>query len=157
MWSPRGQSQVTYKHGKWYTFHKASGLTDCFVYWHNCREILSTCNMVKYTSLKHYMLGWHGLQSGFKFHQEAKAPFFLPKCFSSTSLQSLFYSFVVVLSLTCVWLFVSLWTAAHQASLSSAVSRSLLKLMSIESMMPSNHLILCCPLLLLPSIFPSIN
>ena len=49
------------------------------------------------------------------------------------------------------------WTAAHQASLSITHSRSLLKLMSIESVMPSNHLILCRPLLLLPSIFPSIR
>ena len=49
------------------------------------------------------------------------------------------------------------WTAAHQASLSFTVSRSLLKLMSIESVMPSNHLILCYPLLLLPSVFPSIR
>ena len=48
------------------------------------------------------------------------------------------------------------WVAAHQASLSFSISQSLLKLISIESMMPSNHLILCCPLLLLPSIFPSI-
>ena len=49
------------------------------------------------------------------------------------------------------------WTAALQASLSSTNYRSLLKLMSIESVMPSNHLILCCPLILLPSTFPSIN
>ena len=49
------------------------------------------------------------------------------------------------------------WTAAHQASLSITNSRSLLKLMSIESVMPSIHFILCCPLLLLPSIFPSIR
>ena len=49
------------------------------------------------------------------------------------------------------------WTAAHQASLSIANSQSLLKLMSIESVMPSSHLILCCPLLLLPSMFPSIR
>ena len=48
-------------------------------------------------------------------------------------------------------------TAAHQVSLSFTVSQSLLKLMSIESVMPSNHLILCCPLLLLPSVFPSIR
>jgi len=51
----------------------------------------------------------------------------------------------------------TLWTAACQASLSFAISQSLLRLMSIESMMPSNHLILCHPLLLLPSIFPSIR
>ena len=49
------------------------------------------------------------------------------------------------------------WTAAHQVSLSFTISRSLLKLMSTESVMPSNHLILCSPLLLLPSVFPSIR
>ena len=49
------------------------------------------------------------------------------------------------------------WTSAHQASLSFSMSQSLLKLTSIESVMPSNHLILCCSLLLLPSIFPSIR
>ena len=64
---------------------------------------------------------------------------------------------VVVQSLSCVWLFATPWTAAHQASLSITSSWSLLKLMSIESMMSSNYLILWCPLLLLPSIFPSIR
>jgi len=64
---------------------------------------------------------------------------------------------IVVQSPRCVWLFATLWAAAHQASLSSTVSRSLLKLMSIESVMPSNHLTLGCPLLLLPSILPSIG
>ena len=59
--------------------------------------------------------------------------------------------------LSCVWLFATPWTAARQASLSITSSRSLLKLMSTESVMPSNHLILCRPLLLLPSIFPSIR
>ena len=54
-------------------------------------------------------------------------------------------------------LFATPWTAAHQASLSFSISWSLLKLISIESVMPSNHLILCHPLLLLPSIFPSIR
>ena len=49
------------------------------------------------------------------------------------------------------------WTAAQQASLSFTLSQSLLRFMSIESVMPSNHLIFCCPLLLLPSIFPSIR
>ena len=62
-----------------------------------------------------------------------------------------------VQSLSRVRLFAAPWTAARQASLSITNSRSLLKLMSIESVMPSNHLILCCPLLLLPSIFPSIR
>ena len=62
-----------------------------------------------------------------------------------------------VQSLSRVRLFVIPWTAAHQASLSITNSQSLLKLMSIELVMPSNHLILCCPLLLPPSIFPSIR
>ena len=57
--------------------------------------------------------------------------------------------------LSCVRLFATPWTAAHQASLSITNSQSLPKLISIESEMPSNHLILCHPLLLLPSIFPS--
>ena len=60
-------------------------------------------------------------------------------------------------SLSCVWLFETPWTAACQASLSVTNSRSLLKLMSIELVMPSNHLILYRPLLLLPSILPSIR
>ena len=62
-----------------------------------------------------------------------------------------------VQSLNRVRLFATPWTAAHQVSLSITNSRSLLKLMSIESVMPSNHLLLCCPLLLLPSIFPNIR
>ena len=60
-------------------------------------------------------------------------------------------------SLSHVRLFATPWTTAHQASLPITKSQSLLKLLSIESVMPSNHLILCCPLLLLPSIFPSIR
>ena len=63
----------------------------------------------------------------------------------------------VVQWLSHVRLFVTLWTAACQTSLSFTISRSLLKLMSVESMMPSNHLILCHPFLLLPSVFPSIK
>ena len=62
-----------------------------------------------------------------------------------------------VQSLSRVWLFATPWTAAHQASLSITNSQRLLKLMSIELVMPSNHLILCCPLLLSPSVFPSIR
>ena len=63
----------------------------------------------------------------------------------------------VIQSLNHVWLFVTPWTVACQASLSFTISRSLLKLMPIELVMPSNNLILCRPLLLLPSIFPSIR
>ena len=59
--------------------------------------------------------------------------------------------------LSCVWLFVTPWTAALQASLSITNSQSLPKLMSTESVMPSKHLIFCHPLLLLPSIFPNIR
>ena len=65
--------------------------------------------------------------------------------------------FSFIESFSCVRLFVPPWTAAHQASLFITNSHSWLKLMSIKSEMPSNHLILCCPLLLLPSIFPSIT
>ena len=67
-----------------------------------------------------------------------------------------FITIVVVQLLSYVQLFVTQWTAAYQASLSFTISRSLLKLTSIVSMMPSNHLILCCPLLRLLSDFPSI-
>ena len=76
---------------------------------------------------------------------ELKLNFPLPFQFSSVQL------------LSCVRLFVTPWTAAHQASLSIANSWSLLKLMSIELVMPSNHLMLCGPLLFLPSVFPSIR
>ena len=65
--------------------------------------------------------------------------------------------FSSVQSLSRVGLFATPWTAARQASLSIINSRSLLKLMSIESVMPSNHLILCHPFLPMPSIFPSIR
>ena len=77
-------------------------------------------------------------------------------------LECWFFSYTVpqvssVQSLSCVQLFATLWTAAPQASLSITNSRNPPQLMSIESVMPSNHLILCCPHLLLPSIFPSIR
>ena len=67
------------------------------------------------------------------------------------------YQFSSVQSLSRVWLFATPWTAAHQASLSITNSRSSLKLMPIESVMLSSHLILCRPLLLLPPIPPSIR
>ena len=73
------------------------------------------------------------------------------------SLYYAYISYVVVQSLSCVRLSETSWTAAHQASLSFTISQSLLKLMSIASVMPSNHLFLCRPLLLPPSIFPSIR
>ena len=66
-------------------------------------------------------------------------------------------SYHVVQSFSCVQLFVTSWTAVCQVPLSFTISQSLLKCMSIESVMTFNHLILCCPLNLLPSIFPSIR
>ena len=69
----------------------------------------------------------------------------------------IFSLFSSVQSLSHVRLFATPWTAASQASLSITSSQSLLRLMSLESMIPSNHLVLCHPLLLLPSIFPSIR
>ena len=82
-----------------------------------------------------------------------------PVCVSSWLLfpYCIILAALVVHWLSHVLLFVSPGTAARQASLSITISRSLLKLMSIESVMPANHLILCRPLLLLPSIFPSIR
>ena len=77
--------------------------------------------------------------------------------FASTNMGTDFSEFSFVQSLSCARLFATPWTAARQASLSIANSQSSCKLMSIESVMPSNHLILCHPLLLLPSIFPSIR
>ena len=77
---------------------------------------------------------------------------YLSKCPHLISIQ-----FSSVQSLSHVWLFMAPWTAALQASLSSTNSWSLIKLMCIESVMPSNHLIFYCPLLLPSSIFPSIR
>ena len=69
----------------------------------------------------------------------------------------LWSTFSSVQSLSCVWLFATPWTTTHQASLSITNSQSPSKPMSIVSVMPSNHLILCHALLLLPSVFPSIR
>ena len=80
---------------------------------------------------------------------------FMKRLLSFSSLSAIQFSSVQ--SLSCVQLFATPWTAARQPSLSIINSWSLLKLMSIESVTPSNHLILCRPLLLLPSIFPSIR
>ena len=86
--------------------------------------------------------------------------FFINVCFCfiiNILLGTFIWLIVVVQLLSCVWLFATPWPAACQASLSFTVSLSLLKLMSIESVMASNHLSLCRPLLLLLSIFPSIR
>ena len=83
-----------------------------------------------------------------------EAPESLMEDFKKENAWPLFSS---VQSLSHVWLFATPQTAAHQVSLSITNSWSLLKFMSIKSVMPSNHLILCCPLLLPPSIFPNIR
>ena len=71
---------------------------------------------------------------------------------------TVFYYFLIVVQLlSLVQLLATPWTTVHQASLSFTISQSLFKLMSIESVMPFNHLILCCPLLLLLSVFPRIT
>ena len=104
-----------------------------------------------------------GMKSSQKHSRMTVFPFFLNiRCISSTHLerrgcQRYALSCCVLQSLSRVWPFVTPWTAAHQVSLSFTISWSLLKLMSIELMMPSNHLILCRPLLILPSVFPSIR
>ena len=69
----------------------------------------------------------------------------------------IFTRVVVVQSLSHVWLLGIPWSAANQIPLSFTISQSLLRLLSIGSVMPSNHLILCCPFFLLPSVFPSIR
>ena len=78
-------------------------------------------------------------------------------CHAFVKVTQMSFGAFIVQSLSHVWLFTALWTTALQASLYFTISWSLPKLVSIESVMPSNHLILCCPLLLLPSIFPSIR
>ena len=77
--------------------------------------------------------------------------------YSNWFIQFSINKFISVQLLCCIWLFATPWTSAHQASLSITKSWSPLKLMSTESVMPSNHLIFCCPLLLSPSVFPSIR
>ena len=75
----------------------------------------------------------------------------------SISKQTIQYYSQSVQLLSCVQFFATPWTAARQTPLSSTISQSLLKFMSIELVMPSNHLILCCPVLLLPSILRSLR
>ena len=94
----------------------------------------------------------HGTMDWFQIGKEV-----CQGCRLSTCLSNLYAEFSSVQSLSCVQLFETSWTAARQASLSITNSQSLLRLMSIESVMSSNHLILCCPLLLPPSIIPSIS
>ena len=89
-----------------------------------------------------------------EYLQKSFEIFLYGRFFSPLQLTNIF-NHQSVQSLSRVPLFVIPWTAARQASLSITNSQSLLKLMSIEPVMPSNHLILCCPFLLLPSSFPA--
>ena len=95
----------------------------------------------------------NSLFNQFLLNRKVRNPAGRPDQLSLPHTWSVQFSSVQLLSR--VHFFVTPWTVAHQASLSNTNSQSLLKLMSIESVRPSNHLILCCPLLLLPSIFPS--
>ena len=103
---------------------------------------------------------WNGVAM-LSYTRDLPHPGIKPKLLMWLALAEVFFTtsttFSSVQSLSRVRLFVTPWTVARQASLSITNSQSLLKLMSIESVMPSNHLILCRPLLLLPSIFPSIR
>ena len=103
--------------------------------------------------------GWSGpfvLLQAFAIEQQSLFEVRVNFLFSFHDIQAIVHV-VAVQSLNCVQLFVTLWTVAHQAPLSCTISRRLLKFMSIESMMLSNHFILCHTLLLLPSVFPNIR
>ena len=114
------------------------------------------CSVILLNSLIHFMIIILNTSLG-KLHILKYFNSF-PKVLSYSTIWKPFsVSFSSVQSLSHVWLFVTSWTAAYLASLSITNSQSLLKLMFIKLVMPSNHLILCCPLLLLPSIFPSIR
>jgi len=119
----------------------------CGLYWHNGRDdfILSLHSVSEFTCLE----CWDISLESFKYRSLGSSRFPGLCCHES--------GYSSVQSLSCVRLFVTPWTAARQASLSITNSQSLPKLISIELVMPSNHLILCCPLLLLLSILPSIR
>ena len=102
--------------------------------------------------------GWGTVVDSYTCPTHWPWPWVAPECVQLIVFSKNFFSVSCsVWSLSCVWLFATPWTAARKASLSINNSKSLLKLMSIEPVMPSNHLILCRPFLLPPSIFPSIR
>ena len=100
---------------------------------------------------------WLGNWKTIISHVEHLFMYLLAICMSSLEKCLFRHMFSSVKSLSHVWLFATPWTVARQASLSITSSQSLLKLMSIKSVMPSNHLILCHPLLFLPSVFSRIR
>ena len=118
--------------------------------------VFSTMNIIVW--VVHFVLDLFWVNLHIKRKQGSKLILlFLIPVYWHCLLKRLFNSSVQFISVTHVQLFVTPWTAARQASLSITKSRSLLKLMSIQLMVPSNHLILCCPLILLPAIFPSLR
>ena len=124
---------------QWVTLADSFFQTSLWAYWHCEPHQQCSCLETLPETVEYYML-------------------FLPWDLQWNSGLSSSWNFqLVVQSLSHVWLFVTPLTAAHQAPLSFTMSQSLLKVMSIESGMLSNYLILCCPLLLLPSIFSSIR
>ena len=141
----------------------ASNFTSSFLFWRPPFSFHSTCSVESwlylYSLLYFYLLSGLQSPSGKVTHLFGETDWWDSWCkavFSRLS-QVILLSFSSVQSLSHVRLFVTPWTAARQASPSITNSRSLPKLMSIESVMPSNHLILCHPLLLLPSVFPNIK
>ena len=144
-------------------------LAQCFASWKNSITINYTFSILKYSrcgscslvQIQSRLWGYGACQGYFVIDALIQSTFIQkeeePKDGRHDHKKCSERPFSSVQSLSCVRIFVTPWTAAHQASLSITNSRSFLKLMSIESVMPSNHLILCRPLLLLPSIFPSIR
>ena len=136
-----------------YSFHlslqKSQRLVGVIILISQMRK-LSSENTRNTSSQEVYVLQNQCLNTGVFDTFELKGPF---NSFPAHILKHLHFSSAQLLS--HVWLFATPWTAAYQAFLSFTNSWSLLKLIFIKSVMPSNHLILCCPLLLLPSIFPS--
>ena len=127
--------------------------------------VVEFCDSVKSTNLgkkKVQFLGRREQRVGEAYREKQHQSFAGPPCAIIRNSHDLGLSksvqdFSSVQSLSCVQLFAAPWAAARRASLSITDSRSLLKLMSVESVMPSNHLILCHPLLLPPSMFPRIR
>ena len=123
------------------------GVSSC--YWGRAEDITNTSNNNEVAGLKQEQHSAMDVSSDESKVQCCKGVY----CIGTWNVSSI----SSVHSLSHVWLFVTPWTAAYQASLSIINSQSLLKLMTIELVMLSNHLILCHPLFFLPSIFPSIR
>ena len=146
---PESVQGVLKRNNKTWTSFFHSAQTQCYYYFFVCSRLEDLLETHPVSSNQ-----WNACENAFKYELI---------CVTRShgilrgTIRGFYYQFSYVQSLSCVPLFTTPWTAARQASLSITNSGSLLKLMSIESVMPSNHLILCCPLLLPLSIFPSIR